>query len=91
MCNCSAMVRIPDQETNNGRWPMPLHHPKCEDYKTERFVRVGLDGQWCVMEPGDAIDFMDDVKYDDDAERYIYEDIYITRDQYNSLPEMEGF
>ena len=86
MCNCLTMCRIPDIETNNGRWPIPKHSPACEDYKTERFVRAVYDGSWCVMEPDDAADMIVD-----SGEEYQTEDVFLTRDQYDALPEFSGF
>lgn len=86
MCNCATVCRIPDIETDNGRWPMPRHAPMCEDYKTERFVRVMYDGSWCVMEPDDAEDMIAE-----SGEEYQTEDVFLTRDQFERMPEFQGF
>ena len=88
MCNCKTMCWEPDVITQDGRYPLPEHHPNCEDYKTEKFVRVLYDDTPCVMEPLDAEDFIKDA---DGNEQYILEDIYITRDQYENMPEFQGF
>lgn len=86
MCNCLTMCRIPDIETDNGRWPMPRHSPACEDYKPERFVRVAHGGSGCVMEPDGVADMIAD-----GGEEYETEDVFLTRDQYDALPEFDGF
>lgn len=85
-CTCSAVCRIPDIETENGRWPMPHHSPMCDEHTKEMFVRVELDGSWCVMEPCEAHEMVSDT-----SEEYKTEYVYLTRDQFNSLPEFEGF
>lgn len=92
MCLCRENNWCRDwHETQGGKYPASEHAPGCDEYKTERFVRVGLYGSWCLMEPDAAIVMMDEVKYNDDAEDYIYEEVYLTRDQYEALPEFEGF
>ena len=91
MCNCQTMCRVPDVETENGRWPMPLHAPNCEDFKTEQYVRVGFDGSWCIMTADDEADYRKDVNLYGDPDEYKYEYIYLTNDQFNSLPEFAGF
>lgn len=90
MCNCKQMLRT-WEETQGGRFPASNHAPACEDFIKERFVSVELDGSRCLMEPDDALDYMDDVKYENDAENYKYTDIYLTRDQYEKMPEFAGF
>ena len=85
MCNCVTMCRVPDIETDDGRWPMPRHAPRCEDYREERFVRVTYDGSWCILEPSDAEDMIAD------GGDYKTEDVYLTRDQFDALPEFTGF
>ena len=86
MCNCSTVCRLLDIETSNGRWPMPRHAPMCDDYKTERFVRLIYDGSWCVMTPDDAADTIKE-----SADTYHTEDVHLTQDQFDALPEFSGF
>ena len=86
MCNCIAVCRLPDIETNNGQWTMPRHAPMCEDYKIERFVRLIYDGNWCVMTPDDAADTIADSN-----DEYQIEDVFLTPDQFDALPEFSGF
>lgn len=86
MCNCGTWARLPYIGTYDGKYPPPLHHPDCEDYKAERFVRVMYDGSWCVMEPDDAADMTADSEGG-----YQTEDVFITRDQFERMPEFNGF
>lgn len=88
MCNCATVCRVPDVETSDGRWPMPAHSPACEDFKQERFVRLKYDGSWCVMEPDDAQDTIGDAPI---GVEYEVEDVFLTRDQFEALPEFAGF
>lgn len=57
----------------------------------ERFVKITYDGSSCTMEPDEAISFMGAVKYDDETEDYKHEDVYMTREEFEALPEFEGF
>lgn len=85
MCNCLTICRLPDIETD-GRWPRPEHSPACEDYKTEKFVCVSYGGQWCLMEPDEAKTFIAE-----SGDEYKTEEIFLTRDQFEALPEFDGF
>ena len=85
MCNCQTWRRIPQQGTHGGKYSPPDHHPDCEDYKTERFLRVVYDGTYCLIEPGDLTDLMGD------EGGYEVEEVFITRDQFDRVPEFQGF
>jgi hypothetical protein len=81
MCNCQTWCRIPI----NTKYPQPLHHQDCEDYKLERFVRVVYDGTPCVVEPGDVEALIGA------SEGYEISDVMLTRDQFERMPEFDGF
>ena len=85
MCNCGAWARTPDQGTHGGKYPPPNHHQGCEDYKVEKFLRVAYDGTYCVIAPGDLVDLMGE----DDG--YEVNEVFITRDQFERMPEFDGF
>lgn len=87
MCNCGIWARIPSQGTQDGKYPPPDHHPCCEDFKLERFIRVGHGGISCVMEPQEVDDFIED----GGGGEYRFSDVFITRDQFEKLSEFEGF
>lgn len=71
----------------DGReYPASTHFPDCDDYKPERFIRVQLDGSSCVMEPNEA-----EAMERDSEENYKLSDVFLTRDQFNAIPEFAGF
>lgn len=86
MCNCLTWARLPEQGTHGGKYPPPAHHPNCEDFKAERFVRVMYDGIWCVMEVDDAADLIAESE-----EKYATEDVFLTSDQFERMEEFSGF
>lgn len=77
-CNCKTWARIP---TDN--LPMSEHNPRCEHYKLERFLKVTFEGNYLIIESHDAHDYND--------EGMVHEDIFMTRDQFERLPEFDGF
>jgi hypothetical protein len=84
MCNCQTWARVP---TGNFNYPQPNHHPDCEDYKLEPFVRIEhCDGGHCVMEPREAAGFVAD-----GGGEYTTTDIRLTRDQFDKIKDFEGF
>ena len=86
-CNCMSRCRTSMFVTIDGReYPASTHFPDCEKYQPERFVRVELDGTSAIMEPAEAEAMLID-SHDD----YKLSDIYLTRDQFNAIPEFAGF
>lgn len=77
MCNCKTMVRE-WKETIGGKRPASLHAPECEDYKPETFARVDFDGALVVMEIREAAALEGE---------YAIEQVQMTRDQFERLPE----
>ena len=86
MCNCQGWARIPEQGTHGGKYPAPMHHPNCEDYRLEEFARVECDGSSCVMETHEAAAIATEL----DRE-YRMTPVMLTRDQYENLGEFAGF
>ena len=80
------MVRLPDVETQSGKYPMPEHAVSCEDYKQECFVRLKHYRGTCLMEVNEASDLQDF-----GGVIYQTEDVFLTRDQFNNIPEFSGF
>lgn len=91
MCNCKSMVRIPDSETMNGKYPMPVHSPACEDFTQEEFTRLEYDGTYCIMEPHEAKAMIADENCSEDGVVYDVSTVLLTRDQFDNLKEFEGF
>lgn len=85
MCNCKTWCRD-WRETIGGKYPKSNHAPGCEDYKPEVFARVELDGTCCVMEENEAADM---VKDSDSG--YVVTQVMLTRDQFESMAEFNGF
>lgn len=88
-CNCMTRCRMSLVTLIDGReYPASTHFEDCHLHIKERFVRVEMDGSWCVMPPEDAKEF---IEPNDFGDKYTHSDIYLTRDQYKALPEFEGF
>jgi hypothetical protein len=90
MCNCKTHART-FEETRDSRYPASAHAPSCEDYKLEKFWRITLDGTTAVATVDEFLEHCDHVKYDDDAEHYVYDEVYLTQDQYDNMIEFLGF
>ena len=87
MCNCMTMCWVPEDITDGGRWPMPKHHPNCEDYNAERYIRLfDDDGHSFVDTVENQYVFMSSM----DSGRWKQEDVYLTPDQFEGLDEYRG-
>jgi hypothetical protein len=86
VCSCINMCRVPEVETQGGKFPMPEHHTNCQHYHPILFFRLIYDGQSCIMTPQDAAD----LENDGDS-KYSREDVYISQDQFDNLKEFTGF
>jgi hypothetical protein len=53
-----------------------------------RYVRIAYDGSWCICKPGDVEAMVGDA---DESHRYITEDVYLSAQEYEALPEFEGW
>lgn len=85
-CNCMSRCRSMLVVIDGRTYPHATHFPDCDKYKPERFVRVELDGTAAIMEPAEA-----EAMASDSQEEYQLSDIYLTRDQFNAIPEFAGF
>lgn len=81
-CECFGWERISDD------LPPSEHHPRCQHYAPERFVRLTYDGVRCILEPRDAEAVIAD---GDEPHQYTVEDVWMSREQFDRLPEFEGF
>jgi len=92
MCSCKENHWCRTfEETLDGKYPISEHAPGCEEYRQQKYIRLEYDGTYCIMTPDDAMDYMDDCEYEKDAGEYKYEEIYLTQDQFEKLPEFQGF
>jgi len=62
------------------------HHPRCPEYKLETFAEMEHDGAKCIVELREVAGIIGD---EDCA--YTVRRVRMTRDQFNRLPEFEGF
>lgn len=86
-CNCMTRVRMGMFVKIEGReYPAPHHFEDCALHVKERYVRLDLDGSWCVMTPAEADEYVSQ-----SGREYTREDIYLTADQFNNMPEFQGF
>ena len=85
MCNCITMLRLPDIETQDGKYPMPKHAPRCEDFKQEDFSVITINGSSCIVENHDV----QGIVLSEDE--YVVSAIKLTRDQFDNLKEFSGF
>lgn len=85
MCNCMTWCRVPTDE-NGGKYPMSEHAPGCEDFRKEPFTRLEYGGTVCVMEPGEAAAMLAE-----SDEQYTVSTVMLTRDQFERMPEFNGF
>jgi hypothetical protein len=58
-----------------------------------RYVRVSLSRSHCVMEPSEGDCYVQEARDggDPDWERYIVTDVYLSRREFEDLPEHNGF
>jgi len=56
--------------------------------RRETFVRIEVDGSWCICEPHDVPDMRDGAEGD---ATYIVTEVRMTRRQFERLPEFEGW
>lgn len=85
MCNCKNWCRD-WRETQGGKYPKSEHAPGCEDYKPVEHARVEFDGTYCVMELAEAKQMAEDSDYE-----YTITPVMLTRDQFERIPEFQGF
>lgn len=88
LCRKNQFLRDPYTEGQQGKYSMPNHHPDCDAYKTENFLRIEIDGSWCICELHD-LDGM--VEGESEPERVKLSLVKLTRDQFERLPEFQGW
>jgi hypothetical protein len=59
--------------------------------RRERFVRVRLDCNICVMSPQEGDTYAQDAKDAGDTSEYVISDVYLSQREFDDLPEHEGF
>lgn len=58
-----------------------------------RYVRVSLNGSHCVMEPSEGDCHVEEARNggDPDWERYVVRDVWLSKREFEDLPEHDGF
>lgn len=78
LCHCAGWCREPQQ----NKLPISLHHPNCERYKIERFAKITVNGSTCIAEEHETAEYGDE---------YEISTIEMTRDQFEALPDFQGW
>jgi hypothetical protein len=81
-CNCMSWCRD-FRETLGGKYPPSNHAPGCAEYKQELFLRISLDGSSIIIEENEKNLY--------GVDGTTYEPIMLTRDQFELIPEFQGF
>ena len=59
--------------------------------KKNLYLKVEFDGSWCIIEPKDLTSFIcSDIDYQE-AEKYTITPQYMTQEEFEKLPEFDGF
>lgn len=86
LCKDNNWVRT-WEETKGGKYPPSEHAPGCDEYKPLPFTVIVYDGARCVMEPLGAKEML----AEDNEHEYEVHTVMLTRDQFERMPEFEGF
>jgi len=87
-CNCMTRCRLSVFVKIDGReYPAPTHFEGCQLHKKERFIRMEIGGASCVMTPIEAQEWADNSE-DGDCD---FKEIFLTQDQFDAMPEFQGF
>ena len=56
-----------------------------------RYVRVTLDGNHCVMHPSEGDTYLKDARENGDESPYVVRDVWLSEREFDDLPEHNGF
>lgn len=76
------------RETLGGKIPASDHSPGCENFIQKRYKKLVIGGGWLIDTDREVEEVIKDM--DDDIE-YTLEDVWMTKDQFERLPEFDGF
>lgn len=85
MCDCQQMVRT-FEETQGGKFPPSNHAPSCQDYKLNRYLRLVIDNSAAIFEEQEGLAIINDSE-----DEYEVSEVMLTVDQFERLPEFEGW
>ena len=82
-CDCTSWARLDGRMTN--------HHPDCEHFKEERYVKITLDGGGTyVQAENDLSVLLAEIAESEPGSKWTLELIEMTAEEYAALPEFEG-
>lgn len=86
-CECRTWVR---EEGYDPNFPASWHHHRCQHFKQKAFIKLSMNGTWCVMEPNEAaMALVNDGAGTED--KYLVEGVLLTQDQFDNLGDFNGF
>lgn len=89
MCNCLGWARDYSECAHLPRWIKPSqHHPNCEDYKLNKYQRLIIPAAGLRLI--DTPEHIAEMIPEDDTP-YTIEYVDLTQDQFESIPEFEGY
>jgi hypothetical protein len=62
-----------------------------EGNERKRYVKVVLDGSYCIMSPTEADQYKREATRWEPDTRYVYEDVMMSDAEFEALPEFGGF
>ena len=92
MCNCIGLCRTFD-ETPPGVQPS-IHHPNCEDYELLPFKKISYvgGGSLTVRNEQEVSEFVaSEVENGAQENDFEVSTLLLTLDQFESMPEFDGF
>lgn len=89
LCKRNHFLRDPYKESQQGKYPWPNHHPDCDAYKLEEFRKLSFSGGGSFIgTPEEAEAYLEQ---EGNPEQYTVTTVMLTRDQFDRLPEFDGF
>jgi hypothetical protein len=79
------------RETKNGKYPPSDHSPGCVNYKLIKLHCLKINKDWLIDIPKNIKEIVKDFDNAFEDIDYTVEEIYLTQDQFDKLPEAKGF
>jgi len=84
-CECLTWVRTDARKTT--------HHPSCPEFKEHRFYRARMNGEGkgYVVGVGELVTVLDELGELQDGDSLVIDVVKMTSDEFEALPEFDGF
>ena len=79
------------RETKGGKYPASDHSPGCSNFNLVKFHRLKISGNWLIDTPKNIKSIVKSFNDNFEDVDYSVEDVFLTQDQFEKLPEFEGF